>query len=104
MNSSKPYTNSELRKQMAQRLKVARDAMGLQSQQMASRIGKPPPTYSRYERDLSGMTMQALWLLDQKVGITASYMISGRLSDLPSDLARKIEKLQRQRRDDSTTN
>ena len=89
---------SQLKDAMALRLRVAREALGLRSGDVARQLGKPESSYSRYETGVSGIPLKVIADLDRFYGITPSYLISGKLLDLPRTLADALERMASARR------
>jgi transcriptional regulator with XRE-family HTH domain len=75
---------------MASRLRLARDALGLTSADMARRLDRPEPSFSRWANGGNWIPRVIIHDLDRLFGITASYLFSGRTGDLPKSLADRL--------------
>lgn len=85
-----------LKTDVADRLRRAREALGLSSTDAAARLQLPLPTYSRYETEVSFPPPLVLRDLDRLFGISATYLITGRTGDLPATLAKRLTERPRQ--------
>jgi plasmid maintenance system antidote protein VapI len=72
------------------RLKVLREALGLQSAEMADALGIERTYWSRFENGRRPITEACAALLVDRFGVTLDFIILGRWDKLPFDLAQRM--------------
>ena len=71
-------TRKNINIEIGERLRVARENLALSRSEMAESMGLSDEQYKRLESGASSITVDKLFLLDEKYHIDISYLISGK--------------------------
>jgi transcriptional regulator with XRE-family HTH domain len=89
--------NPESRIEIGKRLKLLRDALDKTQLQMAHLAGLTTPNaWTNYENGSRRIGLDYAFKLKMRIGASISYIYHGDMSDLPADLAEKINALMAQ--------
>lgn len=82
-------TRKHINIEIGERLRAARENLSLSRSEMAESMGLSDEQYKRIESGVSSITVDKLFLLDEKYHMDISYLISGKIKD-KFDLERYI--------------
>lgn len=92
-----PDDTGVLKMDVARRLSLAREAIGLEQQEFGTRAGLSQPQYNQFEKGKRRLTLSAALMLCSHYGLTLDYLYRGDPSGLPYRLASAIAELRKQR-------
>lgn len=95
-------TLSEMRpEKIGARLRLIREALNLKPAEMADSLGIERTYWSRFENGRRAVTETMAAILAERYGVTLDFIILGRWSGLPLDLASRMRAIEAQYRSSS---
>jgi transcriptional regulator with XRE-family HTH domain len=77
--------------EIAERLRISREALGFSISTMARLIGGSPPLWHNYESGVRRISLDKAFLLKARTGLTLEWIYYGDISTLPPHLSGKIQ-------------
>src|SRR5262245_15492127 len=77
--------------EIAERLRLSREALGFSMTTMARLIGSPTSTWHNYESGIRRISLDQALRLKARTGLTLEWIYSGEIATLPPHLRDKIQ-------------
>ena len=91
-------TLAEMRpERIGYRLALVREALGLKPSEIADSLGVERTYWSRFENGRRALTETVAALMTERYGVTLDFLILGKWSGLPLELAGKMREIERSR-------
>lgn len=78
---------------VARRLTLAREALGLKKSEMADSVGIDRSSYTKIENGDKVLNADMAFAIAERWGVSMDYLYRGRLTDLPASIASKLRNL-----------
>src|SRR5436190_21015974 len=82
------------KKALGEKIKAARADKGWKQKHLAAEMSVEPITISRWERGATTPDLDVLRLVAEKTGKPVSYFVSGAEAAAPSDLPKRVDRLE----------
>lgn len=88
---SRKYLRPEDIAEIAERLRLLREALGMSQSEIARRIGASPSQWNNYEKPLVRIRIDEAIKLTQTFGVTLDWIYTGDARMMPNHLMQKID-------------
>lgn len=92
-----PEDTDDLAADAGRRLRLTREALGLEQQEFGAEAGLSQPRYNAYENGKRKITLEAATLLCARYSMTLDWIFRGDPSGLPGRMRDEIRRIRRQR-------